>query len=83
MSGSGNRAPSKIDAAIGKNISTVRKGLGLDCGTIGKAVGVSAWQFSKYEAGVTRISASRLVLCSRALKVPISRFYRGIEVHHG
>ena len=77
------RSVTAIDAAIGRNIMAERKRHGLTCEDVAVDLDVSAWQVSKYEQGRTRVTAARLFLYAQLFKVPVSRFYRGIEVHHG
>ena len=46
---------------------------------LGDAVGIKFQQIQKYETGMNRVSASRLWDIARALDVPISFFFEGLE----
>jgi transcriptional regulator with XRE-family HTH domain len=47
--------------------------------TLAKTLGVSFQQVQKYEKGINRISAGRLLKMARGLEVPIAYFYAGLE----
>ncbi len=44
-----------------------------------KSLGITFQQVQKYEHGVNRVSAGRLVAISKCLEVPISYFYAGLD----
>ncbi len=48
---------------------------------VAERCGISSQQFYKYEAGISRISAARMVELGTALGVPVSWFLAGIETH--
>ena len=62
----------KIDARIGLSVRVRREALGLSQKALGSAIGVTFQQLQKYEQGVNRISASKLVLIADALKCEAS-----------
>ncbi|MDR1266999.1 MAG: helix-turn-helix domain-containing protein [Holosporales bacterium] len=71
--------PSSIDQHVGMRVRTRRSVLRLSQGQLGEAVGLTFQQVQKYERGVNRISASRLLEISRALEVDISYFFEGLD----
>ena len=42
-------------------------------------LGVTFQQVQKYEKGINRIAASRLLDCARALEMPVADFYEGLD----
>lgn len=69
------RATSHIDQRIGRNIVIYRKKAGLSQGRLGEIVGVTYQQIQKYENATDRVSAARLSLIARALKVPAALLF--------
>ncbi|WP_273758199.1 helix-turn-helix domain-containing protein [Bartonella sp. AU55XJBT] len=67
-----------IDLLVGKKIRLRRKILKMSQKTLGDALGVSFQQIQKYENGLNRVSAGRLMEISDILTVPISFFYADI-----
>ncbi|WP_144752678.1 MULTISPECIES: helix-turn-helix domain-containing protein [Bartonella] len=67
-----------IDLLVGKKIRLRRKLLKMSQKTLGDALGVSFQQIQKYENGLNRVSAGRLMEISDILNVPISFFYADI-----
>ena len=53
--------------------------LGLSQHQMAEMIGVTYQQAHKYERGINRISAGRLYEISRALNVPITFFYDGLD----
>jgi transcriptional regulator with XRE-family HTH domain len=72
------RRPTDLDLRIGALIREQRLLQNLAQGQLAQAVGVTQHQLQKYETGENRITASRLVECARALKVPVAWFYHSI-----
>jgi transcriptional regulator with XRE-family HTH domain len=60
-------------------VRTRRSALRLSQEQLGSAVGLTFQQVQKYEKGVNRISASRLLEISRVLEVDISYFFEGLN----
>ena len=56
-------------------LRALRLDRGLSQGDLGYLVGVTFQQLQKYEKGVNRISAGRLVRVAAALRVPVTAFY--------
>ncbi|WP_052045956.1 helix-turn-helix domain-containing protein [Candidatus Paracaedibacter symbiosus] len=70
---------SPLESLIGKRFKERRQQLGLPQHYVAKALGVTSQQIHKYESGLDRISAGRLLELGRCLSVPISFFYEGLE----
>lgn len=69
--------PDQLDPLIGANIKRIRLMNELTLGDLGKFLGVSPQQMSKYESGVDRIKASSLMRLAIYLGVNIGDFYEG------
>ena len=67
------------DAEIALRVRWLRVQRGMSQSTLAKTLGVSFQQVQKYEKGVNRISAGRLLKMARALEAPIAYFYAGLE----
>lgn len=74
-----NRAVTKIDKHIGKKIHELRIAQGLTREQLSKVIYVSNQQLQKYETGVNRICAGRLLLIARALGQEVHYFYEGVD----
>ncbi len=61
----------EIDLAIGKRIKEARIARGLNQQQFGELIGVSYQQAHKYEKGINRVAASRLVKIAAALQVSV------------
>src|SRR3954469_22920004 len=64
---------------IGERIRLRRTLLGLSQSALGKALGLSFQQLQKYERGTSSIGAGQLCEVARALDVPVSFFYDGLD----
>lgn len=64
-----------VDQHVGRRIRERRKALKLSLSAVAKHLGTSGPQYSKYETGANRISASRLFDISNVLKIPISQLF--------
>jgi transcriptional regulator with XRE-family HTH domain len=64
---------------IGERIRLRRTLLGLSQAELGKALGLSFQQMQKYERGASAIGAGQLSGVARALDVPVSFFYDGLD----
>lgn len=69
----------EIDQFIGGKVFSLRLAKGLSCQQLSKLIGVTLQQLRKYEKGINRISAGRLVLMAKALAKDVSYFYEGLE----
>src|SRR2546423_7199073 len=72
---SAKRRATAEDVAIGQKLRALRLDGGLSQSDLGSLVGVTFQQLQKYEKGVNRISAGRLVRVAAALGVPVTAFY--------
>lgn len=70
-----SRKSSPVDARVGARIRQRRVALGLTLHELASRVGVSFQQLQKYEAGDSRISASRLHQIAQVLDVAITWFF--------
>lgn len=69
----------KIDKYIGNKIQTLRLAKGISRQELANTIGVTHQQLQKYETGVNRVSAGRLLLIANALDKPTNYFYLGLE----
>ncbi len=74
MRRSGRVAP--LDRIIGRNLRYRRRRAGLGTAEIGRFIGVSRQQVTKFEAGLNCIAASQLYRIAAALRVPFRCFFR-------
>ena len=65
----------ELDALVGERLRALRQQRGLSPGVLGAAIGVSAAEIGRFEAGLTRIGANRLTRLAGALGVHISAFF--------
>jgi transcriptional regulator with XRE-family HTH domain len=68
-----------VDLFVGKRLRQRRRLLGLTQQKLADEVNIRFQQIQKYESGSNRISASRLWALSKALDVPISYFFEGLD----
>lgn len=68
-----------IDAHVGKRLRQRRRLLGLTQQQLAGEVNIRFQQIQKYESGANRISASRLWSLAKALDVPVSYFFDGLN----
>jgi transcriptional regulator with XRE-family HTH domain len=66
-----------VDKHVGSRVRMRRLMLDMSQTTLGEAVGVSFQQVQKYENGVNRIGASRLLQIAHILGVPAAFFFDG------
>ena len=69
----------QVDRFVGARLRLRRKLLHRSQTWLGDAVGLTFQQIQKYEKGRSRIAASRLWSLSRALDVPVSYFFDGLD----
>ena len=69
--------PNPVDTHVGVKVKSRRLMLGLSQEELAKSIGLTFQQVQKYERGTNRISVSRLVDISRALKTPLEYFIDG------
>ena len=71
--------PHPVDTAVGSRIRELRVRHGISQEELGRLIGVSFQQVQKYEKGLNRLGASRLVQICEALCVPIASVFDGID----
>lgn len=69
--------PNPIDTDVGAKVKTRRLMLGISQEELADSIDLTFQQVQKYERGSNRISVSRLVEISRALKTPLEFFLGG------
>jgi transcriptional regulator with XRE-family HTH domain len=69
----------RIEISIGLEIRSLRKSKGLTVAALGAAAGVSTGMLSKVEHGSISSSLATLYALARALSVPITRLFAGID----
>ena len=72
-----DKGPDPVDVYVGARVRNRRKVLGLSQETLAKSIDLTFQQVQKYERGSNRISASKLHLIAKALKVPMNYFFDG------
>ncbi|WP_431269938.1 sugar transferase [Dankookia sp. P2] len=65
------RAPTAADVAVGLRIRTLRRAAGRTQKQLALHVGVTNAQLHRYEAGISRVAAGRLVAIAQALEVRV------------
>ncbi len=68
------RTVSAVDLEVGRRVREARKTRSLSQSALAAQIGVKYQQIQRYENGVNRISASRLLRISQALGLPLSAF---------
>lgn len=68
-----------VDVHVGQRVRQRRWMVGMTQQKLAERVGIKFQQIQKYETGANRISASRLWDIARALEVPVSFFFEGLE----
>jgi len=64
-----SKKPTEVDAEVGDRIRIMRLEQEMSQTVLADAVGVTFQQLQKYEKGMNRVSASRLVAFAKALKI--------------
>jgi transcriptional regulator with XRE-family HTH domain len=72
MSDPSTKAPDPMDIALGAAVRIRRRTIGMSQEALAEKCGVSFQQIQKYENGANRISFSRLVQISRALRCRVT-----------
>lgn len=71
------KLPSPADRYVGQRIRMRRAALGITQEKLADAIGITFQQLQKYEKGVNRITAGRLLEIADFLDVPVVSFYEG------
>lgn len=72
MADQSTKSPDPMDIALGAAVRIRRRTIGMSQEALAEQCGVSFQQIQKYENGANRISFSRLVQISRALKCRVT-----------
>lgn len=72
------KSPNPIDRHIGSRVRSRRVMLGMSQEKLADALGLTFQQVQKYEKGVNRVGASRLLQIAGILDVGIDFFFEGI-----
>jgi transcriptional regulator with XRE-family HTH domain len=73
------RSKTSLDTHIGNRIRERRVALGLTGHQLADMIGVTYQQALKYERGADRVSAGQLYAIARALDVPITFCFEGLD----
>ena len=74
-----SKKPNHVDQHVGKRLRLRRNLLDLSQDELARRLGLTAQLIQKYEAGETRISASRLYDVAMQLAVPITWFFEELD----
>ena len=69
------KKPHLVDQHVGSRVRLRRMLLGMSQERLGESIGITFQQVQKYEKGVNRIGASRLLQISEILDVPVEFFF--------
>ena len=69
------KKPHLVDQHVGSRVRLRRMLLGMSQERLGESMGLTFQQVQKYEKGVNRIGASRLLQISEILDVPVEFFF--------
>jgi transcriptional regulator with XRE-family HTH domain len=72
------RRSDENDAAVGHNIRVQRLAKKMSQSTLAGQIGISFQQLQKYENGMNRVGAGRLVRIAAALNVPVMTLLDGV-----
>ena len=72
------KSPNQVDRHIGSRVRARRTMLGMSQEKLADALGLTFQQVQKYEKGVNRIGASRLLHIAGILDVSIEFFFEGL-----
>ena len=75
----GKRRIIDFDIEIGRRLRVHRVARDMGQNDLGHAINVSFQQIQKYENGLNRISAGKLIQIAAVLKVPLAVFFEGLE----
>jgi transcriptional regulator with XRE-family HTH domain len=75
---SDERSANKVDQRLGQRLRARRLEIGLSQERLADLLGLTFQQVQKYEKGVNRIAASRMLDIAQALNVPVTFFFDGL-----
>ena len=68
-----------VDRIVGTNIRDLRVGHGLSQEGLAERLGISFQQMRKYEAGLNRVTSSRMWDVAQALQVTVSALFKDVD----
>lgn len=71
------KQPHRTDIVVGRNIKLQRIAKKMSQTELGDRIGITFQQVQKYEKGMNRVGASRLMQIAESLEVPIQTFFEG------
>jgi transcriptional regulator with XRE-family HTH domain len=74
-----SRRTTPADQHISARLRELRRAAGLSQTDVAERLGITFQQVQKYENGSNRISAGRLFLVAKILRLPITDFYMGLS----
>ncbi len=77
------RVPNAIDRRLGQRVRARRLEIGMSQEKLADILGVTFQQVQKYEKGVNRMAASRLLAVAAAINMPIARLFKDIGSSRG
>jgi len=77
------RSTNAHDIEVGQRIRARRMAKGMSQTELGSLLGVTFQQVQKYEKGVNRVGAGRLVRVAESLDVPVSFFFGATDTADG
>lgn len=70
--------PHPVDVIVGANLRSIRTKAGMSQTDVAAGLGLTFQQLQKYERGVNRVSASKIVELSHILGIPITALFEGV-----
>jgi transcriptional regulator with XRE-family HTH domain len=77
------RSANAVDRRLGQRVRARRLEIGMSQERLAEILGITFQQVQKYEKGVNRIAASRLLAIATALDLSIGRMFEGISPPKG
>ncbi len=71
------KGPHQTDIVVGRNIRIRRLAKNMSQTALAERLGITFQQIQKYEKGINRVGASRLMQISEVLDVPVHAFFDG------
>jgi transcriptional regulator with XRE-family HTH domain len=75
----GTKRAGPVDAIVGRRIRTRRLLLRITQTALARQLGISFQQVQKYENGMNRVGAGRLVRIAQVLGIPLDELLRGLN----
>jgi len=77
------KSPNDADRHIGSRMRARRIAIGMSQEKLGDRLGLTFQQVQKYEKGVNRVGAGRLLDIAAILQAPVAYFYEGLSTGNG